>query len=612
MRTGKKKVSADDRSSSPKSTPKSTSIIAKKSDLLNNIIIHIKDYYIRIFEYVQRYKPNLTAEYKNLEAEVDAYNKSLSGFMNNTTNVTLKTLPNLISMFDLWADIRLTLDDMYVLLSDEGIIHYIAIGMSQTYISELKTKLSGIRSLFSLLNTADAEINQSVIENAKVSVLAEVDDDKHPPAAETLLTTILTTHKYPSRGDATNISVVNDVILGILSKFKPKNKNNIATLASYSEELKNISLLAGNRINSHNVSRFNLIPVSDYVKDIYEIIPPGSKNVLYLRRHSDNPMQYNILPLLSHAYVAQNDMITSSASGLNKKILKRFSTIKMLSPDSSSDTASAACTDANELNSTSERVYAVEVMNNTYYRLMYHGIPTKPLAECTISKSEAEKIISGASDRADKYAKISSEAILPVCINKNHKRLMVSFQERQFKPNSSFSLKEYIVSDFMREFTIEFAKKPANPPQNGILSINDIKKIITQTMFKSKQVLRIRMLSYVFNINLPYTADEHPINEGILIGRVDHEMLLTFVVKFEATYKEFTREVLGHLNEIISLGAILKTEEESNPQEQTKAILFACKRILEKAVDAMDAKPSRWINTEITLKNVAVETGLFT
>ncbi len=456
--------------------------------------------------------------------------------------------------------------------------------MSQTFISELYMKLSNIKMLFTSLNITYSEINQSIIESAKNTILPAIKTESE----ENKLTDILVSDGKES----------DNVVLGFLSGFKPKNPANIKKVEEFSEQLKNTFLSAKGSQNISEalptemrlISRFSLLPATEYMSK-EALVATCKGQILTINKYTTKPMQYNIMPLLNLEYVIANDMMTSEMSGLNKKILKRFSIIKELPTTSQS---SAKFIDPPK--DVSANSIIVECLNDTYYRIMHNGIPNSN--DVSSPGATIAKILSGPSDRADKYAKISTEPIFSKCVNLDHLKLMVSYMEKQFKSSSSFSLKEYIIGDYMNLFTKAFNNKL-------ILGVPFIRKTISGVIIGSKNILRNRMLLYVFDISMK--TDIENVNVSDMI---DTEALLTFVVKFESAYKEFSREMFNQLNSVIDSG-IITNQKTDVPEEQHKNILFACNKIISGAVDSMDTKPSRWTNMDITIKNVAISTGLF-
>lgn len=557
--------------------------IRKKSLILNNIIVHIKDYYVNINEYAWKHASEMLAEYKRLEAILDSYHKNLNRFP-KIEEYSIDTLPSLMELYDLWDKIKNTLEKIYVLISDDNVIKFISIGMSQTFISELYMKLSNIKMLFTSLNITYSEINQSIIESAKNTILPAIKTESE----ENKLTDILVSDGKES----------DNVVLGFLSGFKPKNPANIKKVEEFSEQLKNTFLSAKGSQNISEalptdmrlISRFSLLPATEYMSK-EALVATCKGQILTINKYTSKPMQYNIMPLLNLEYVIANDMMTSEMSGLNKKILKRFSIIKELPTTSQS---SAKFIDPPK--DVSANSIIVECLNDTYYRIMHNGIPNSN--DVSSPGATIAKILSGPSDRADKYAKISTEPIFSKCVNLDHLKLMVSYMEKQFKSSSSFSLKEYIIGDYMNLFTKAFNNKL-------ILGVPFIRKTISGVIIGSKNILRNRMLLYVFDISMKTDIENVNISDMI-----DTEALLTFVVKFESAYKEFSREMFNQLNSVIDSG-IITNQKTDVPEEQHKNILFACNKIISGAVDSMDTKPSRWTNMDITIKNVAISTGLF-
>lgn len=558
--------------------------IRKKSILLNNIVVHIKSYYLNINEYAWKYAAEMLAKYKELEVILDKYHNTLNHYP-KIEEYTIETLPSLIELFDLWGDIRNTLEKIYLLLSDDSVIRYISIGMSQTYIAELYMKLSSIKMLFASLTITDAEINQTIIESAKQSILPSLDEN-----GENKLTDILVSGK------------INDVVFGFLSAFKPKSKNNIHRVNDYSNGLKNKFLSAKGVIETGHdlptemqlISRFSLIPATEYMsaEKISELIKGPAVTI---NKHTSKPMQYNIMPLLSLDYVVAANMITSETSGLNKKILKRFGIIKELPHVESPPNTKHISIEPNAK-------YIVESLNGKYFRVLHNGIPEAK--DYTSSEELIKTLTTGPSDVYDRYNKISTPAIISKCVNKEHKKLMVSFMETQFKSNSSFSLKEQIVSDYMKVFSAAFV------PGNKQPSAKKVRFMIADIISKTKNVLRNRLLLYVFNIPTRSLEGRLLFDEIKLVENFDTEAVITFDVKFESTYKEFSREMYNQLSDVMNSG-ILTNQQTEDPAEQHKNILFACNKIISGAVDVMDSKPSRWINMDITIKNVAIKTGLY-
>lgn len=557
--------------------------IRKKSLILNNIIVHIKDYYVNINEYAWKHASEMLAEYKRLEAILDSYHKNLNRFP-KIEEYSIDTLPSLMELYDLWDKIKNTLEKIYVLISDDNVIKFISIGMSQTFISELYMKLSNIKMLFTSLNITYSEINQSIIESAKNTILPAIKTESE----ENKLTDILVSDGKES----------DNVVLGFLSGFKPKNPANIKKVEEFSEQLKNTFLSAKGSQNISEalptemrlISRFSLLPATEYMSK-EALVATCKGQILTINKYTTKPMQYNIMPLLNLEYVIANDMMTSEMSGLNKKILKRFSIIKEL--PTTSQTSSKFIDAPKDVSANS---IIVECLNDTYYRIMHNGIPNSN--DVSSPGATIAKILSGPSDRADKYAKISTEPIFSKCVNLDHLKLMVSYMEKQFKSSSSFSLKEYIIGDYMNLFTKAFNNKV-------ILGVPFIRKTISGVIIGSKNILRNRMLLYVFDISMKTDIENVNISDMI-----DTEALLTFVVKFESAYKEFSREMFNQLNSVIDSG-IITNQKTDVPEEQHKNILFACNKIISGAVDSMDTKPSRWTNMDITIKNVAISTGLF-
>lgn len=553
-----------------------TSGLSKKSAIINSIIVHMKDYYSSTVEYVNRYSETVAKNYKEQEHILDKYYKELSSStIPHVYNV--KSLPDIVKIFDLWNIVINKMRDVFTVISDEDLVRNMTSGLSQSLIHEIKMKLSSIRSLFSNLNIINSAVDQEFIEKAKKGILTDM--------------TLADEDKFIEFLCSAGINCVNDVIIGLLSAFKPSNKRNEDKFNEIVNKIKQKSLPGVDKLNILNntnlpaemqlTSRFSLIPATAFMskQDIEKLLKCSISDCLVVRKQSRKPMQYNILSLLSTDYVIANDMLTSEMSGLNKKILKRFSIITTLPGNDQCATSGEQNEAAIVENDKDHSEYVIECINDTYYRIMTVGISETYKTDKTVIK----EIRRGVSSTAMKYSEIAEKAIIAKCINKEHKKLMVKYNEKQLSPPSVFSLKEQIITEYMAIFSKMLAgdagvKRPA---------LRNIRKQVIDIALDSKNILRSCMMKYVFGTST-----------------IDSESLITFAVKFETTNKEFNREILGNID------SVNWKDNDSSEEDKLKNILISCKKIITNTVESMDAKPSRWVNMDLALKNIAIEYGL--
>jgi len=149
------------------------------------------------------------------------------------------------------------------------------------------------------------------------------------------------------------------------------------------------------------------------------------ENLLLVDRSGEREVDYCILPLTDSKYIAEHQLHTSPTSGLNKRVLKRFGTLR----DILTEPAAAKMPPKFVLRDISHNTLAVVTMG-IYARLLMEPGMASPL----VSTNVAQSLLAPLSSRPTKYSEIESDYILSVGEALEYRLIIKWYEELMAKP----------------------------------------------------------------------------------------------------------------------------------------------------------------------------------
>lgn len=563
----------------------------KRIKVLGDIFVKIREYFSHIHEYVQKYssEDNSIWESANESYEVDL--KSISSVVQKLSDDN-----NISDHVRLVSDVYTKLgksedcvEQVMFIINNDTYTQLLVYNMSQTYSKEIAMKLSHINKLVKEYKKQMVTDGNNLI---LPSIFANID----------LKNNVDEISKFIEEAETTNDFIVYLSRRAVIELDKSHAKVFIKKV----ESLKDNTLGASSRYTYNDdsaipmvqrlVVSYNLVPVSEYctLEKLFENLGVkydkskspieniktelrSDKNVVVIHKLTSKLTEYKLRPLIDYEYVKNEQLETSTTSGVNNRILKRFDTISSI--------ATKIPTDAKEtiqlFKHTSDILLLLECVNYKFYRILSDDISKK-----TINMSVYEKISSGLSSRSGKYNKVIEDELLSKGIDGKHQMIMSSYTSDEVYYKSSDILKKEIVDD-----GVKFISK------ESIKSVADMKKI-----FMSDDTLRslIRILTDKLSNHLSDNADTLETN-------------LTFIAKLDQIVEKFKKEYNNQTRELFTSGKVLQVRfGDLSNSELTKYILGWFTDIMKVSVDVLDVAPVSLSEIELSLKEHVISKRFIT
>lgn len=318
----------------------------------------------------------------------------------------------------------------------------------------------------------------------------------------------------------------------------------------------------------------------EYMKCKYNDKKPLDKNlqyladtllngVIFINTASKSPVEFNIRGLIDIKHVEKYDLRTNQWNGLNKKIVDRFATAKLLQRGTDPEPI------VKYLPSSKPHIdkwYVIETINGIELRLLgkYDIAP--------ISTDLIQGLVHGISTRAHQYNSIQSESILNKCFDPHAQMFLQAYEVEKHSLPSAEPIKNAIIRELTEWVDTSLKKhKVKNIAEFKSLIINQ--QIITETL--------LDILTHNIGIH----------------GKGSAEYMITYISKFDSIIRGFIRELETKIMGEQMFDRIFKELKEDDIH---RYLVSRATDIISAAVNELDRNNS-WTEYDVSLKEYFLE-----
>lgn len=342
------------------------------------------------------------------------------------------------------------------------------------------------------------------------------------------------------------------------------------------EKFKNDALgVDNNYVDQLLAYRHGLFPISDSMsldnmmkylkldynpKKSFEQFNKLEKGIVIIRKITDNPIRYNILPLISEHYIQKNNLIVNPNSGLNSRIVRKYNTIYSLDkqPTERKEQFNIESYINNKGINYSE-CFCLETFNDEQYHLLSNTFDS-PVIKNVDNLGKVSK-------RPATYNKIMSDKIFSKVIPAYSSQLKDFDNEKtQWFDPSTF--KTLIGKDLIDKFEEQFALVKASDWADIIYDKSIYSYVIGKRLYK--ELL--------------------PASKGI-------EFIITYIKNVDDIISKFNAAMYSEINKIKIPDNYFDIKSEA---EMRKYITAEYTQAVDKAIGDLDA--SLWIDVSASLK----------
>lgn len=274
-----------------------------------------------------------------------------------------------------------------------------------------------------------------------------------------------------------------------------------------------------------------------------------------------NPIEFDSQGLISLKYVTENNLKTSLDAGLNKKILERFNTIKILPGGHGTDLRMTRFVPEG-----ARDLCIVETLNGDLYRIL--GRVDNDLTPVDTVRG----LVDGLSLRPHEYNRIHYETIVDHCYDPAIPNILIEYENEKREVLQSEVIKARIIADFTEDFEMRLGGKTPS-------RVAELRAMILDEDVMN-QILMNRLTK----------------NMGSS-GKESAEVLVTYVVKFDEILNTFRKE----LRTTLDAEHFAKVLKEYRGAELSRVIKDIYKGLITKVVNELD-RGGRWTEYDISLK----------
>lgn len=391
-----------------------------------------------------------------MSIDIDSYNKY---------NVALDKIEafNIADVLSIGANM-LSISNLYTLLAeiDTAIEYIIKIVSNETYIQIAVNNLSSSRAI-------DVYHIKSDIISAYTSYKdCAVDDDK-------LFDQIWQTLPQSSIYDfiINNANIINKFTIAAIGYLLTKSIEYRRALELLIEKQKD-TILGVMRITSFNLSRYNLRPITSLmsIQSLFKSLGFNYRdsisidenitlnNIIALYNITKSPIDYDMRGSIDLNYVTQHGLQSTLLTGLNKKIIERYSAGGRIA-----DNIERPIEKIIQGDITSQKWYVLETIDGNLWRAL--GLFNGTLV-AQIDMNNIIGLIRGMTTRPYQYNKLCAETIISRCLDPQAENILRDYQNEP-RRISSDAINTAIVNHALDIF----ARKV-----NAIKSISDFRDII--------------------------------------------------------------------------------------------------------------------------------------
>lgn len=612
--------------------------IVRRMNAISDIYKELIDYLSDILEFIQKYSHRDVKIWENAKNNFKQKTEKVKELMKYQTDDVGEFIQTMSDMHILMEDVDKIISEMITIMNNPVYTELLLYNMSQTYGRETISKANNIRNMHSeyskvIVNSEGEKILEYLYEIIKpgenISVLSIYVDNV--VFINNFL--VYVTKRVVKERESDDSNVIKKFILRIeklknlalknaIEEAFPDEENSISEFVTVKDlpTLQQLTL------------RHGLFPVSEFYefKELFEYfgsnydfdhsVPANMKQlanklgmpVVILHFEARKLVEFNILPLVDKEYVKRNELETSSQSGLNNRIIRRFNTIKEIkmkdlkspaktdnieiytngndaegtivesddvkspvsasssrSPVSASSAAGTSCT-------------ILQCINWKQYRALSNNLESK-----SVSIDYLSKIKNGLTTRPHNYNRIIEKAILDKGIYPGHRNIMIGYESAADNALSSEKIKNTLRTKSI-EYFIETYRRTKN-----ISSPKDMEVLIAgeDTIEAITTILTDELAEVIIKPNSAKSL----------------ELNFSFVANLDIILTKFKKEYNSLSNELFASGKIIKIRfNEMKGKVLEEYIVGWFKDILEKAMGSLETKPVSLDDMEMSLKEYVI------
>lgn len=549
------------------------SILSTRVEELAIILSWANKFFDEIKNIVLRMDPPTHNQFVDMARAADAAITELKSL-----ELSSKLIDNLVTgirLFDLLNQINEFIDLAQYLCLHEEYNRQLMLSLSSTLSATVqagrkmllqeidKLKIKSIEEDIALIDELLAGLDKNV--SAAVSFITE-----HPSATNKFFIELLrrSIRIVGARGGGATLQMLKDIVetqknsaLGIegrvdLSKYAaPQNplvRYGLCPKTSFMP-LEEIIALIGAKVRGKPVKPHHIIAPSEPVE------PP----IIIISKISPSPLEFDMRGLIMPDYIAEHDLQTNEQSGLTKKVLERFTTIKTL-PGPATD-ARAGVTWVGEM---AAQVCILETFNGQSYRVL-----TTDGALLT-NYASVRGLVEGLSARPMRYAALQEEEILARCFDSKAKAILMDYENEKRSMPSSAVLKEQIGRDLAELYERRLVEMAPD-------SLAAFKQVVLDCEPEITAIIMDRMTAQL---------------KATGIGR--EEYIVTYITKFDTIVREFMKAMEAKFKQQKLSALFFKEKSKDDVTSDLSAI---CRDIATGAINELD-KNHKWSDYDISIK----------
>lgn len=235
-----------------------------------------------------------------------------------------------------------------------------------------------------------------------------------------------------------------------------------------------------------------------------------NNGIILINISNKSPLEFNIKSITDSNYIKDHDLETTAASGLTKKIINKYKTTTMLTPNDVKGKKMVKYPGKHD------KWYIIETINGTLYRLLSYQ------NAIIIDGNRIVGLLNGLSTRCFNYNNIQANVITTKCINKKLENLVSEYDD-----NFIGNVPGYIAPAINNKLIDYFNEQLKS---GAIKSISDFDDV----------VLNEAMISDIILKTLPHTSGVS--SKGAL------EYTITYIARINFIIDQFMKELMRQLN----------------------------------------------------------------
>jgi hypothetical protein len=298
--------------------------------------------------------------------------------------------------------------------------------------------------------------------------------------------------------------------------------------------------------------------------------------ILLVSHNARTPIEFSILSLIDYDYVVANDLITSMQSGINKKIIQRYNTIRQLANNPNTQYRGTI----KRYGDTADKYYVIETFNDIDYRLI-HSIREKDASTVKIAQTSAlicAQLFGSPPMRNSAYNNISGATIVDKCIMPNHTALLAEYRGEVKSQPPTQPLKDALIQEFTEGFR-EHLRHISQHGEQSRLTYESFVEYVTGA--ERNAAILNKVLARVL-----------PIKDSL-------EFLTLFLHKMDSVANKFSKEMIRATHSHLVQRKTIQSKHGRELESYLAAIYGA---IVKSVVNTLDEEPSSWKIMGFTFK----------